>query len=38
LISRRRHLEEYTLGEIFEPKLASATLDFAMIPKPTTFA
>ena len=37
-ITNRRRLEEYTLGQIFEPKLGSATLDFAMIPKPTTFA
>ena len=31
-ITNRRRLEEYTRGEIFERNLASATLDFAMIP------
>ncbi len=33
-ITNRRRLEEYTRGEIFERNLASATLDFAMIPRP----
>ena len=33
-ITNRRRLEEYTLGQTFERTLASATLDFAMIPRP----
>ncbi len=33
-ITNRRRLEEYTRGEIFERNLASATLNFAMIPCP----
>ena len=31
-ITNRRRLEEYTLGEIFEPRSISSTLNFAMIP------
>jgi hypothetical protein len=31
-IANRRRLEEYNLGQTFERKLGSATLDFAMIP------